>query len=58
MSATGVKNGRKMMYAFASKTSGKTCRVPWFGAVSLIGNFRYRPTVLLDGIIYLNASQP
>ena len=31
----GLKNGLKIIYAFESRTSGKTRRVPWVGAVSL-----------------------
>jgi hypothetical protein len=31
----GLKNGLRIIYAFESRTSGKTRRVPWVGAVSL-----------------------
>lgn len=34
-SGVGLKNGRKMMYALESSTSGKTCSVPCPGAVRL-----------------------
>ena len=33
----GLKNGLRIMYAFESRTSGKTRRVPWVGPVSLEG---------------------
>jgi hypothetical protein len=31
----GLKNGLRIIYAFESRTSGKTRRVPWVGTVSL-----------------------
>jgi hypothetical protein len=31
----GLKNGLRIIYAFESRTSGKTRRVPWVGPVSL-----------------------
>ena len=31
----GLKKGLRIIYAFESRTSGKTRRVPWVGAVSL-----------------------
>ena len=44
----GLKNGLRIIYAFESRTSGKTRRVPWVGAVSLNNRDRVSKKILVQ----------
>ena len=45
---TRLKNGRKILYAFPSTTSGNTWRVPWLGAVSLNASHPWNVRNIVD----------